>query len=191
MAHAFVTVVVPFDDRHADDVDARLDALGNRAQPPVSGALDASAFVHFMSLTVVRDSSGGSADLVLEASADGYPDGVLHRLAREIGTALLDVLAVARVPVSPSQLGEFLVRHHRQVGQGWFAVPGVVWTGTPGMTVERISEEADLASQLQQILDDRPAQGPALATLERLRAQLFGEGDYKWAFIAEPVPLLA
>src|SRR5436309_15379326 len=122
MAHAFVTVVVPFDDSRSVAVNAHLDALGNLARPPLSETLDAVAFVHFMSLTVVRDSSGGSADLVLEASADGYPDGVLHRLAREIGTALLDVLAVARVPVSPSQLGEFLVRHHRRVGQGWFAV---------------------------------------------------------------------
>ena len=191
MAHAFVTVVVPFDDSRSVAVNAHLDALGNLARPPLSETLNASAFVHFMSLTVVRDSSGGSAYLVLEASADGYPGGVLNRLAREIGPELCRVLALAGVHVPESQLGEFLVRHGRQVGQGWFAVSGVVFTGTPGMTVGRIRREAELAARIQQILDDLPAQGSALATLERLRAHLFGEAVYKWAFVAEPMPLLA
>src|SRR5438552_3067458 len=191
MAHAFVTVVVPFDDSRSVAVNAHLDALGNLARPPLSETLNASAFVHFMSLTVVRDSSGGSAYLVLEASADGYPGGVLNRLAREIGPELCRVLALAGVHVPESQLGEFLVRHDRQVGQGWFAVSGVVFTGTPGMTVGRIRREAELAARIQQILDDLPAQGSALATLERVRAHLFGEAVYKWAFVAEPMPLLA
>lgn len=191
MDHVFVTVVVPFDQRNADAVDDYLDTLGNLARPPVSGKLEASAFVHFMSLSVVRDSSGGSANLVLEASADGYPGGVLDRLAREIGTELREVLALAGVPGGMSQLGEFLAEHDYQVGQGWFTVPGVVFTGTPGMTVERIRREAELASRIQRSLDKRPAQGSALATLKRLRAELFGEAVYKWAFVAEPVPLLA
>src|SRR5215468_4753647 len=138
MGHAFVTVVVPFDQKNAETVDAHLDRLGNLAQPPVSRALHASAFVHFMSLTVVRDSAGGSAYLVLEASADGYPAGVLRRLARDVGAELCSVLASAGVSVPALELGEFLVRHNWQVGQGWFAVPGVVFTGTPGMTVGRI-----------------------------------------------------
>src|SRR5882724_6108576 len=109
MDHAFVTVVVPFDHRNADAVDKHLNGLGNLAKPVVSKKLNTSAFVHFMSLTVVRDPSGGPAHLVLEASADGYPDGVLRRLARGIGDELLGVLDAADVPVTPSQLGEFLV----------------------------------------------------------------------------------
>src|SRR2546427_1265670 len=191
MAHAFVTVAVPFDDRNSDAVNAHLNALGNLEQGPISAALDASEFVHFMSLTVVRGSRVGAAHLVLEASADGYPRGVLRRLAREIGTELCGLLDVAGVRVPESQLGEFFVRHDCQVGQGWFAVPGVVFTGTPGMTVGRIRQEAELAARIQQILDDLPAQGSALATLERVRAHLFGEAVYKWAFVAEPMPLLA
>src|SRR2546428_3025277 len=191
MAHAFVTVVVPFDDSRSVAVNAHLDALGNLARPPLSETLNASAFVHFMSLTVVRDSSGGSAYLVLEASADGYPGGVLNRLAREIGPELCRVLALAGVHVPESQLGEFLVRHGRQVGQGWFAVSGVAFTGTPGMTVGRIRREAELASRIQQVLDDLPVPDSALAVLQRVRAELFSEGVYKWSFVAEPVPLLA
>lgn len=191
MAQAFVTVVVPFDPQNADAVDRYLDALGNLARPAVSEALDASAFVHFMSLSVVRDSPDGSANLILEVSADGYRDGVLARVARAIGTELRDILALAGVPVPVSELGDFLVEHDCQVGQGWFAVPGVVFTGTPGMTVERIRLEAELASRIQASLDRRPALGSALAILERVRAELFGEGVYKWAFVAEPIPLLA
>jgi hypothetical protein len=59
------------------------------------------------------------------------------------------------------------------------------------MTVERILREAGLASRIQQILDGFPARDSALAALGRVRAQLFGEAVYKWAFVAEPVPLLA
>ena len=191
MPHAFVTVVVPFDERNSDAVDAHLDGLGNPARPPIAEALDASEFVHFMSLTVVRGSSGEAAHLVLEASADGYPDGVLRRLAREIGGELCGVLEAAGVRVSEPQLADFLVRHDHQVGQGWFAVPGVVFDGTPGMTVGRIRQEKELASRIQRILDDLPPQRSALAALKRVRAQLFGEGVYKWAFVAAPAPLLA
>src|SRR5438105_155660 len=117
MAHAFVTVVVPFEDRNSDTVDTHLDGLGNLARPPIAEALDASEFVHFMSLTVVR--------------------------------------------------------------------------GSAGMSVRRIRHEAALASRIQHILDERSAEGPALATLARVRARLFAEGVYKWAFVAEPAPLLA
>jgi deferrochelatase/peroxidase EfeB len=191
MEHAFVTVVVPFDDRKSDAVNVHLDGLGNPARGRIAKALDESAFVHFISLTVVRAGSGGSAHLVLEASADGYPDGVLRRLAREIGAELRDVLASAEVLVPASRLGEFLVEHDHQVGQGWFAVPGVVASGTPGMTVGRIRKEAGLASRIQKVLDGLPAGGSALATLKHVREQLFVEGDYKWAFVAQPVPLLA
>jgi hypothetical protein len=53
MPHAVVTVVVPFDDRNSDAIDAHLKTLGNLAKHPLSDALDRSAFVHFMSLTVV------------------------------------------------------------------------------------------------------------------------------------------
>jgi len=192
MAHAFATVVVPFDDRKADAVNAHLDGLGNLQGGPVAQKLDASAFVHFMSLTVVRGSPGRSAHLVLEAQADGYPTGVLRRLADTIGDALRDVLVEAgvAVPDSNAALGDFLIRHDRQVGQGWFQVPGVVFAGTPGMTVTRILEERNLASRIREILDKLPPQGSALATLARVRERLFGLGDYKWAFIAQPVPLL-
>ena len=192
MSHAFVNVVVPFDDGKSDAVNAQLDALGNLARPPIGDRLDATEFVHFMSLSVVRGSSREAAHLVLTASADGYPAGVLRRLAREIGGTLRDVLAKAGVPVSESELGEFLVRHDRQGGQGWFSVPGVAFDGTPGMTVGRIRQEARLTSRIQGMLDGLPAgQGPALTTLKRVRAELFGEGVYKWAFVAAPVPLLA
>src|SRR5882672_700613 len=190
MAHAFVTVVVPFDDKHSDAVNRHLDGLGNLQGGPVADVLDERAFVHFMSLSVVRGSSRRSAHLVLEAQADGYPKGVLRRLADAIGDELRGVLAAAGVIVAASELGDFLVRHDRQVGQGWFSVPGVVFAGTPGMTVERIRQERALASRITGILDDLPPQGSALATLARVREQLFGRGDHKWAFIAQPVPLL-
>ncbi len=140
----------------------------------------------------MRGSLGHPAHLVLEAQADGHPAGVLRRLAGTIGDELRGVLTAAGVPVpdSNSGLGEFLAQRDRQVGQGWFSVPGVVFAGTPGMTVERIRQERDLASEIRQLLDDLPPQNSALATLARVREHFFGLGDHKWAFIAQPVPLL-
>ena len=188
MAHAFVTVVVPFDDGRAEAVNRQLDGLGNLQPGPVATALDGSAFVHFMSLTVVRGSSGRSAHLVLEAQADGYPEGVLRRLADTIGKELCDVLAAAGVRVAVAELGDFLMSRDRQVGQGWFSVPGVAFAGTPGMAVERIRRERNLASEIREFLDGLPPQGSALATLARVREHFFGLGDHKWAFIPQPVP---
>lgn len=190
MPHAFVTVVVPFDDGKTADVNRRLDGLGNLQGGPLAAALDKSAFVHFMSLLVVPGAPGRPAHLVLEAQADGYPKGVLRRLADTIGDDLRGVLAAAGQPVAAEALGDFLVRHDRQVGQGWFSVPGVVFAGTPGMTVERIRQERHLASTIREILDLLSPQNSALATLARVREQLFGRGDNKWAFIAQPAPVL-
>jgi Dyp-type peroxidase family len=194
-----VTVVVPFDTGLADAVEAHLDGL-NVAPLPLNGPaprsitqmLNDTRFVHFMSFTVVRGSSGGSAHLVWVVSADGYPAGVLSRLAEVIGPHLRGVLTAACIEVPAwENLSDFLVRHDYQVGQGWFDVPGAVFTGTPGVSVERILEERELASWIQRVLDDLPARGSALATLEHVRAKVFGDAMYKWAFVAEPVPLLA
>src|SRR5258705_3115465 len=111
MAHAFVPVVVPFDDRHSDAVNRHLDGLGNLQAGPVADVLDESAFVHFMSLTVVRGSSRRSAHLVLEAQADGYPKGVLRRLADSIRDELRRVPAAAGGSVAASEPCRILVRH--------------------------------------------------------------------------------
>jgi len=191
MAHAFVTVVVPFDDLKAGDVRAHLRALGNPARAPIADPLNRGMFVHFMSLTVVPGSPAGPAHLVLEVSADGHPRSAIGRLVGAIGPRLRELLGVAGVVLSDSQVGAFLGQHERQVGSGWFAVPGVVFAGTPGMTVERILREQELATDIQARLDAPHPQNSALETLQWLRAQLFDAGDYKWAFVAEQVPLLA
>ena len=113
MPHAFVTVVVPFDDEKSDVVNAHLDQLGNLQGGPAAAALDASAFVHFMSLTVVRGSSERPAHLVLEAQADGYPEGVLRRVANTIGDQLRGVLTAAGITLlvtAPKRSSEVAVR---------------------------------------------------------------------------------
>src|SRR5262249_33833016 len=106
--------------------------------------------------------------------------------AREIGHELGNLLAIAGVE-APENLSTFLARHDNQVGQGWFATTGLAFTGTPGMTVRRIRQEADLAAWIKRFIDQLPLQDSALAKLRRVREQLFSEGS-KWAFVAEPVP---
>jgi deferrochelatase/peroxidase EfeB len=190
MPHGFVTVVVPFEDRNADAVDAQLDRLGNPAGPRIAGPLDQSGFVHFLSVVVVRGAGGGAAHLVLQASADGHRRDVIARLAEEIGGPLCDVLGAAGIAVSPADLGAFLARRDRPVGAGWFSVPGVVFDGTPGMSVTRIRRERQLAADVRDRLERLRGQSSPLAVLGSIRAQLFAEGHYKWAFVPERAPLL-
>ena len=84
MSHAFLTVAIPFEAARADDVEARLIAMGN---PPVSELrqkLDHAGTVHFMSAVVIRDTGTRRCHLLLEVSADGTEEQAAQDVAREV-----------------------------------------------------------------------------------------------------------
>ena len=93
--------------------------------------------------------------------------------------------------VSASALPEFLLARRVPVGQGWFGTPGLVYDGAPGMTVDRIRREAELADYATDLLKEPTAAGSALARLEEIRTVLWSEGRWKWAFVAEPTPMVS
>lgn len=192
MAHAFVTIAIPFEDHCSDGVETCLvDKLGNPARKEIRAALDAIEAVHFMSITVVRGAPATRAHLVVEFSADGTSGSAIEQIEKAIGPQLLEVLAVAGLRPGARRLGKFLARYQQTLGQGWFSTPGLPFTGTPGMTVSRIRKEADLAQRIATLLDAAPPAGSALATLQGIRTELFSDVMLKWAFIADPAPLLA
>ncbi len=103
------------------------------------------------------------------------------------------LLEAAELPVSETGLSDFLHDHRLDVGQGWFTTrklrPGFDQDGTPGMTVQRIKSEANLAESIAEMLSQSISGSSALAVLEQVRSNLWVKGE-KWAFVAEPAPCL-
>ncbi|MGH9642099.1 MAG: hypothetical protein ACRD3Q_06700, partial [Terriglobales bacterium] len=186
MTHAFATIVVPFPKDRTAAVEACLDGFGNLAGPAIAGPLDEAEFVHFVSMSVVHGDP--QAHLVLEMSADGAVDTALNRLASALAQPLEALLATTGIQRGGVPLGDFLLKSHVPVGQGWFSNPGVNFDGTPGMTVERIRKEAGLAAAAALLVDRLPPSRSALTTLNAVRQQLWAKGDMKWAFVAEDAP---
>ena len=194
--HSFVTVVIPFKADHSHAVERMLDDIGNpvgREGHPLGREirehLDRTGFVHFMSITPVALDTGQSY-LLLELTADGTVSKAISRIAAEIGNSLLKLLDAAHVDLKGMSLELFLQHHHIRVGQGWFSTVGANYDGTPGMTVDRIRQEHQLATTISKLLNKLPASNTALATLARVREQLWADSAIKWAFVAEPAPIL-
>jgi Dyp-type peroxidase family len=194
MTYAFVTVIVPFGAARREDVDKELDRLGKQDGPPfvkIKAKLDEPAFVHFMSMFVVPAGPREKlAHLVFEVCADGHPSDALARLARQIPDALDGVLEKAGQGQGRERLGEFLEANRWEFGKGWHEHAGTPFAGTPGMSVERIRAEAKLADRLRALLAESPAPRPALGKLGDVREAIFADVTWKWAFLAEPAPLL-
>ena len=188
--HSFVTVAVAFDVARLSAVRRDLEAIGNPAGAVVKDPLDRTEFVHFMSITIVEPGGRSPPYLLLELTADAAIPQVFERIADAIGQPLLALLDTAKADLGGAGLAEFLRRHHLPVGQGWFSTPGVNYDGTPGMRVERIRREADLAASISNFLDCQPAGASALPTLTRVRDWLWNDEARKWAFVAEPTPIL-
>lgn len=188
MEHALVTVAIDFDRERMAAVERALETLGNPAGAALKGPLDDAAFVHFMSITAVPAGASGPAHLVVELNADGTARGAIDRLAAAIGDPLRAVLAAAGADPG-DDLARFLASHQLEVGQGWFSTPGLVYDGTPGMSVPQIRDEATLAHKIAGLLDAAPRFPSASAALEQVRDRLWADGE-KWAFVAAPAPCL-
>lgn len=191
MTQAFATVIVPIEAALAEDVDKKLDALGNPARPDVADKLNTAAFVHFMSMIVVpARERERTAHLVIEVSADGHAPAALARLARCIPDTLSDVLQAAGHAVGREQLGPVLESCRWDTGIGWPALAGMPFSGTPGMSVERIRKEDTLARKIRDLLHGDPTPRPALEKLNGVSEAIFRDAGLKWAFLSEPTPSL-
>jgi deferrochelatase/peroxidase EfeB len=190
--HSFVTVAIPFDADAARSaaVEEKLNLIGNPAGPRLRDPLDAAAFVHFLSITLLHGEGGAPAYLIIEVNADGTTMRVLDELHNAIGEPLRELIESAGLSLGDTPLRKFLERYRQDVGQGWFATPGVNFDGTPGLTVSRIKREHALATTISGILDEAPRSDSALATLQYVKGQLWADEAQKWAFVAEPASFL-
>lgn len=196
--HALVTSAISFDSSRCDAVDAQLQKINNPAAKFLADELDALGTVHFMSITVVRPTQGpplasskGPAHLIVELNADGAEASAIGGVCDAVGDTLSALLSTAGIQFPQSGLADFLLARRVRVGQGWLSTPGLVFDGTPGMTVERIRREADLAAYATDLLKRPTRVQNALARLGEVRYVLWSEGNWKWAFVAEPAPILS
>jgi len=123
MNHAFVTIAIPFANELQPQVSRILDPLGNPAADDPRHALNASAVIHFMSISAVpdtaeriaplplkitddhrpgKDLTSGSAHLFIEITGDGGPHEALDAVYDAIGATLEAALVAAKVRSPPS-----------------------------------------------------------------------------------------
>lgn len=185
MKHALVTVIAPLAlDRLAQAATA-IDALGNPALPAIQAKLDmlddGEHGVHFASLHAIRSQDGKRGYIVLEFSADGAEDDALAMVVRKIGDHLQPVFQLSRDWKRGDELLSFLQRHSVTVGGGWLSNPGVVFAGTPGLSVGRIRREARLAVRATMLVGETPEYMSALKRIESVRESLAKDEDLKFS----------
>ena len=186
VSHAFVTIIADVPAGNVASLRASIEALGNPAIPRLARRARTDIAIHFASLNVFEASAGDRGHLVFEFSADGIVDELLGQLGDKLGAvsvrSSLTPKAAATRRCTSSGAGM-----SSSVGQTPFTNPGVNFTGTPGLSVERIRRERDLGLRLTDALDrEEPPAGPVLERLEAIRKQLRHEPKWSWALEPEP-----
>lgn len=192
MSQALLTFIAPLALDRVGEAEAAIDALGNPARADIRAALDkhedAEHGTHFASFHAFRSQDGKRAYLVFEFTADGPDEDALARIDRQIGDHLRGVFALAS-DWNGGELLAYLKRHSVTVGAGWFSNPGLVFAGTPGMTVGRIQREAKLGTYVSALLSAQPPGMEALARVEDVRKHVAAEKEYRFALTpAAPEP---
>jgi deferrochelatase/peroxidase EfeB len=188
MTQSFVTVIAAVPFARIGAVRAEIEAMGNPAAPEYRQALEGSG-VHFASLNVFAASAGDRGHLVLEFTGDGDEKALMRALASRLLEPLSRVFAHARDRGGGS-LGDYFAAHQVQVGSGLLSNPGICFSGTPGMTVERIHQEAALASRLADDIAAREPWASGLDAIAALRVTVDADPKFAWALTppASPPP---
>jgi deferrochelatase/peroxidase EfeB len=180
MTQALSTFAAPLALNKVPDAEQAIDAMGNPAVAAIVAALDKRAGdegTHFASMHAVRSQDGVHAWLVLEFSADGSDDEALDRLLAAIGDRLRTIFNFASDWSDGGDLKAYLVKHQVVPGNGWFSYPGVVFAGTPDMTVGRIQREARLAARVIELVGALPAAMSGLDRVQAVRSAIAADPD--------------
>lgn len=186
VSHALVTIISTIPQERVDEARRLVEALGNPASGAVHAAFESLAAepgelaVHFASITVFP-ATGGGGHLVFEFSADGTEDALIRVLAERLGPYVGPAFDMA-VDRGTSQLHRYWASHTVKVGHGFFDNPGVLFAGTPGLSVRRIRAERALRDRLADLVDEQGSSDcTALARLEAVRSRLSADPNFSWA----------
>jgi len=195
VSHTLVTIICPVAQDNVERARDVIAALGNPAAERVNIAFEAVASepgdlaIHFASLSVFPATEGGG-HLLFEFSADGARAPLIAALAKHLGPLVQDAYALA-ANRGTAPLADYWTSHIVEVGQGFFDNSGVVFAGTPGLSVRRIRQEVALREHLKTLVEEHT--GPftsALAVLERVRHALEKSSTFAWALEADDVAAL-
>ena len=187
MRQMFATIVAFLPAERVASTRSLIDALGNPANPRMAKALDELGRVHFASLNVFEASAVDRGILVFEFSADGkadQTDELLKALDDRLGADLAAIFAVAE-DRGKAPLHAFWATHAVKVSQRPFGNPGLEFSGTPGLSVDRIRRERDLVRHIAALLPAPQPGTPATTTLAATRAVLAAEPAWRWALEPE------
>src|SRR5215510_12284519 len=176
MTHSFVTVAIPFAADKAGTVDGLLEqyALPLRdTNSKIRTALRRQK-LHFMSITIVPGDIGKCAHLVLEGTVDGTDDTFFKVLSSCIPDDVVKILAAAGLTVAKDRIASELRKFQVKTGYHLFSTPGLGFAGTPGMAVDRIRDEYDLARAVRTYLDKNILSGSSLQNLRKVRDHIAG-----------------
>lgn len=189
MSHTLITVIAFVPAARVLSLRAAIEALGNPANPKLAGALDRIGRIHFASLNVFESSDGERGILVFEFSGDGSRDELLQAIDADpdLNQALAPIFAASQDRGSAS-LADFWTAHVVEVDQKLFANPGLTFSGTPGLSVERIRRERDLADHIESLLPKPVPATLAAPKLETIRKALKADPQWSWALDPEPLP---
>jgi Dyp-type peroxidase family len=191
VSQAMVTAVwkiVPGVSLHA--LRERIAKLGNPACDGIRAELDSSGIIHFASLAVAgkadpaKERPGEQAHLVLELSGDGDDSMVIKAFADRIEPFARGIFEEACGLGPGKSLQSFIREHTLKISPHFGSIAGLVFSGTPGLSVARIHAEAGLAEKAQAVVDelrDGKGWGPN-AILAEVRRRLKTDEHYDWAF---------
>jgi hypothetical protein len=195
VSHTLVTIICPVAQDNVERARDVIEALGNPAVEPVRIAFESVASepgdlgIHFASLTVFPATDGGG-HLLFEFSADGARASLIAALAKHLGPLVHDAYALA-ADRGTAPLADYWTSHIVEVGQGFFDNAGVVFAGTPGLSVRRIRQETALREHLKTLVEGNAEPfTSALAVLERVRRALEKSSTFAWALEADDVAAL-
>ncbi|WP_315927079.1 cytochrome P450 [Mesorhizobium sp. SP-1A] len=187
---SLITVIVPARPGvRKEEVEARLDAVGNPSNGEVRQKLDAVGTIHFTSISIIE--TGTAADgsarlhLVLEIVGDGSKAAVLRAFVHALGDQTRQMLAEASADPVGADLAAFMDRHAEDVSPDFGSLNGLVFSGTPGHTVDRILREDRLAKTAMRTVEELSARpgSDAAAVLQDVRSRLRRDRSFDWAFI--------
>ena len=183
-----ILFAVPFSAAH--DVAITNDAITRSLETNASReALDSTGIVHFLSCTAIELPADETERhlLLIEINADGPADTAAARAIAAIEQPLREVLEAIGLSVG-NNVYSFLLRHRIKMhGRPWGAT-ALNFYGLPGLTVQQIVEERDLAEYARGEIDEyqtrelgrssRPS--TVLAHIRRsVRGTIAGIDDYR------------
>jgi deferrochelatase/peroxidase EfeB len=193
---SLVTIVGRLPGGAIDEARRLIDALGNPAAPPMRSVLDAmpaspdSVAIHFASLNAFPAPGRAGGYLVFEFSGDGDEAALLSELAGRLGPSLAPIFALTE-DRDTGTLEEYWTAHVVRVGAGYFDNAGLVFSGSPGLSVHRILRERDLAAEVVTLLDAETSErASALVQVQAVRERIAASPEWTWSLIPEDVAVL-